>query len=267
MNNIAILPLIVDLIGSFFRSSRDALERSRCAQTNNNIQEPTGLNIFPHCHAETQAAIESIVFSFLTIEATINYIFFNEQQNRLLKGLEKWLQQKWKRNLSVYDRFLLLVNQYSTASLDDFQHLSSLFAEFISFRNRIVHAMPEQYDALVEPSSIENEVLVHDVEPLQNREQFPISRLSGEIGRINCEDAKRSFEIMILVICFLDEQFIAEFEFPWVGSKGEQKYMRPRDIVTSMPIRFYPKLRVEQFVPEHIKKIKNAQQVNQGDGE
>jgi hypothetical protein len=266
MNNIEILPLIIDLTGSFFRSSRDALERARQAQLNKSLQEPTGLNIFP-LRDESQASIESIVFSFLTIEATINYLFLNELGERQLKGIEKWLRQKWKWNLSIYDRFILLLNQFSMADLDNFQYLTSLFKEFITFRNRIVHAMPEQYNALVERSGTESEFLLHDVEPVQEREHFSISDLSGEIGRINYEDAKRCFEIMLLVICFLDEQFIAEFEFPWHGGVSVQKYLRPRDIIASMDFRYYTKLRIESFIPESIKELKNAQKNNQPDRE
>lgn len=256
MNNVEILPLIFNLIENFFKSSRDALERAKIARSNNSVQKSTDLNAFSHCRVEVQASIESTVFSFLTIEATINYIFFDTLRGHQLRGIEKWLQQKWKRNLSVYDRFILLVDYFVHSNLDDFQHLTSLFSEFITFRNRIVHAMPEEYYALVESFPNENEVLLHDVESVhvQNREQFPVSRLSSETGRINCEDAKRGFEIMLLVICFLDEQFIADFKFPWSCGKGEQKYMRPRDLVASTDVRYYPKLCIEQFVPEDFKK-------------
>jgi hypothetical protein len=266
MNNVEILPLIIDLTGSFFRSSRDALERARQAQLNKSPQEPAGLNIFPY-RAEGQASIESIVFSFLTIEATINYLFFNELRERQLKGIEKWLRQKWKWNLSIYDRFILLLNQFSMADVDNFQYLTSLFTEFITFRNRIVHAMPEQYHALVERSGTESEVLLHDVEPVQERRHFSISDLSDEIGRINYEDAKRCFEIMLLVICFLDEQFIAEFEFPWPAGVSVQKYLRPRDIIASLDFRYYTKLCIESFIPESIKELKKVQQNNQPDRE
>ena len=260
MDNVKIFPLIIDLMGIFFRSSRDALNRAQHAQSNRNAHEPTGLNIYSHCRSETQASIECIVFSFLTIEATINYLFFNELRDRQLKGLDKWLQQKWRRNLSVYDRFILLVNQYSTANIDNFQHLTSLFLEFITFRNRIVHAMPEHYHALVESSADENEVFIHDVEPVQNPVRFPISLLSGEIGRINCEDAKRSFEIMLLVVCFLDEQFIEKFELPWVSNKGGQQLFRPKDIFALIDFRYYSKLSVESLIPEISKKSISDQQ-------
>jgi hypothetical protein len=260
MDNVKIFPLIIDLIGSFFRSSRDALDRSQHTQPDRNVHEPTGLNIYSHCRSETQASIECIVFSFLTIEATINYLFFNELSNRQPKGLDKWLQQRWKKNLSIYDRFILLVNQYSTANVDNFQYLTSLFVEFITFRNRIVHAMPERYHALGETSVDENEFLIHDVELVQKPVEFPVSLLSGEIGRINCEDAKRSFEIMLLVVCFLDEQFIERFELPWVSNKGEQKYLSPRDIFALIDFRYYSKLSVESLIPEISKKSVSKQQ-------
>ena len=62
MDNVKIFPLIINLIGSFFRSSRDALNRTQHAQSDRNVHELTGLNIFSHCRSETQASIECIVF-------------------------------------------------------------------------------------------------------------------------------------------------------------------------------------------------------------
>lgn len=269
MNDVQILPLIIDLVGSFFRSSRDALERARTAKSDQaSVAEPTGLNIFSHRRGETQASLESIVFSFLTIEATINYMFFNEQRSRGLNTLDSWLRKKWKRSLSVYDRFVLLVSQYSTANLDDFQYLALLFSEFIAFRNRIVHAHPEQYQALVEPGSTPNDVLVHDVEPICNARGFPVSGLSEEIGRINLDDASRGFEIMLLVFSFLDEQLVAEFELAWPSKRttSEQEYLRPRRILESLTFRYYPKIDPASFVPEIISKLKKAEPPLGGDG-
>jgi hypothetical protein len=72
MREIKLIPLIVELIGSFFASSRDALERSRNAKSSQVVlTEPTGLNIFVHRQADTQASLECIVFSFLAVEACI----------------------------------------------------------------------------------------------------------------------------------------------------------------------------------------------------
>lgn len=183
-----------------------------------------------------------------------------------LKGLDKWLQQKWRRNLSIYERFILLMNQYSTDSLDNFQYRTSLFTEFITFRNRIVHAMPEEYHALVESTSNENEAFVHAVEPVKDGEQFSVSQLSGEIGKINYEDVKRGFEIMLLMVCFLDEQFIEEFKFPWFGCKNEQKHLRPRDIIASMDFRYYPKVCTDSFVPAIVKQWKRELQDTSANG-
>ncbi len=256
------MPLIVDLVGIFFRSSRDALERARSAKSDQAaVAEPTGLNIFSHRRGETQASLESIVFSFLTIEAAINYQFFNEQRSRELNNLDSWLRQKWRRSLSVYDRFVLLVSQYSTANLDDFHSLGALFSEFIGFRNRIVHAHPEQYRALVEPGSTPDNLFLHDVEPICDARGFPVSGLAQEIGRISLHDASRGFEIMLLVLSFLDEQFVAEFEFPWPckNATSEEKYRKPRRILESLALRHYPKIDPESFVPEIISKLRKAQ--------
>ena len=88
----------------------------------------------------------------------------------------------------------------------------------------------------------------------------PGTRGSVHVQELQFEDAKRSFEIMLLVVCFLDEQFIEKFELPWANNNGEQKYLRPRDIIASMGFRYYSKLSVELFIPEIIKKIKSEQQ-------
>jgi hypothetical protein len=243
MGEIKVMPLIVELIGSFFASSRDALERARDAKSSQVVLvEPTGLNIFVHRQAETQASLECIVFSFLTIEACINYFFFEEQRGREASGgFTAWLRQKWQRGgLSVSDRFLLLVDRYTTAKPKDFEFLSSLFSEFITFRNRIVHAHPEQYHALVEEESATDYSFVHDVEPVSSTGKFPASGLSREIGRICLEDASRSFEIMLLMFSFLDEQFVAEFRFPWLSKNASREdSWEPRRILESLP-RHYP---------------------------
>jgi len=251
MDDIDILPLVVHLFGRFFDSSRDALDRARQARADQEATtEPTGLNIFSHRRSETQASLETILFSFLTVEATINYLFFNEQQSTRPKRLDRWLQQKWKRGLSLHDRFVLLVSKYSTANLDDFQYLETLFCEFVNFRNRIVHTYPEQYDALVEPGVIPNEVLAHDVEATFVGGVFPVSGLAGEIARIGSQDAGRAFEIMLLVLSFLDEQLFAAIELWWpvAGSPGSKALTRPRAIVEALGTRYYPKIDVSSLL-------------------
>jgi hypothetical protein len=256
MKDVQILPLIVDLVGTFFRSSHAALNRSCLAHGTNTLHEPTGLNIFTHKRPETQAALESIVFSFLTVEATINYIFFNEQQRSSPDGLDRWLRQKWRRQLSVYDRFALLIMQYSTAKLDNFQALTTLFSEFISFRNRIVHAHPEQYDALIERvDGNDDDVAIHDVEFSAVPAKFPASGLAEEIGRIGSEDARRAFEIMLLVVCFLDEQFIAEMTFGWRFSETDERVVRPKAILASMTSRDYPDVLPDSFAPDVVTRF------------
>jgi len=237
------MPLIVELIGSFFASSGDALERARNAKSTQVVlAEPTGLNIFVHRQAETQASLECIVFSFLTVEACINYLFFREHHGGSSNSLAAWLKQKWRRGgLSVYDRFVLLVDQYATARLSDLQTLCALFSEFISLRNLIVHAYPSEYRALVEEESGSEYSYVHDVEPLSSSGKFPVSGLSREIGRICLDDASRSFEVMLLMFSFLDEQFVADFKLPWEAQNtAETEAWRPRRILESLVPRHYP---------------------------
>lgn len=218
------------------------------------------VSTFTHyCRDETQASLESIIFSFLTIEATINYIFFNEQRSRQPGGMDRWLREKWKRQLRVYDRFVILVIQYSTGTLDEFPSLITLLSEFIAFRNRIVHAHPEEYDALVEPGKTLGEVLVHDVEPVSKKTHSSLSGLSQEIGRIGFDDARRAFEIMLLVLSFLDAQFVAELDFPWSATgraDDVEHHLTPRGILESLDHRCYPAIAPASFVPKFIARIK-----------
>jgi len=142
MDDVEILPLIATLIKTFYRSSRDALARVAAASKTMAGNVPKGLNIFPHRYPETQAALETIVFSFLTVEATINYVFFEQCRRYSNTRLDRWLKQKWKRSLSIEDKFVVLFNQYTSIDLGKFQNITCLFSEFVTFRNRIVHSHP-----------------------------------------------------------------------------------------------------------------------------
>lgn len=262
MKDVEILPLTVDLVGSFFRSARDALGRALRAKSVRTVHEPTGLNIFTHRRGEAQASLETVVFSFLTIEATINYIFFNEQRCRPLSGMDRWLRNKWRRHLRVYDRFLLLVTHYSSDPVDKFQSMVTLLSEFITFRNRIVHAHPEEYDALVESGDEPDEVRIHDVQRMFQAKALPSSGFSEEIGKIDSRDASRAFEIMLLILAFLDEQFVAELELPWTiqGTPDDQpQHMRPSTILGTIEHREYPGIDPASFVPEVIVNLKAQQ--------
>ena len=203
------------------------------------------------------------MFSFLTVEATINSVFFDQLRSHSAPTrLDKWLKQKWKHGLSIADKYVLLFTQYATTDLDKFQDVTSLFLEFITFRNRIVHSHPEVYNALVESSETTNKVLLHDVEPLTTAKNFAHSGLSEEIARIGYEDAARCYEIMLLILTFVDEQFIAELELSWYEIPDQmetRRSARPKEIVQSLKPRYYSKIDPNSFVLEIIERLKNAQ--------
>ncbi len=245
MKDCDVLPLTVELIELFYSSSLDALARARTAANTNYSRHITGLTIFPNNFSETQATLETVIFSFLTIEATINYIFSNEQEQKFNQpGIDRWLKNKWKRGLSISDKFVLLFNRYSSTDLDKFQNVTSLFYEFISFRNRIVHSYPEKYDALVEYSDVPGEVFIHAVEPRNSHELFPCSGLTDEIAKIALSDATRCFEIMLIVLAFIDTQFIAEIQLPYYDTtnKNALKHLSPTKIIEMLETRYYPKI-------------------------
>ncbi|MFV2074083.1 MAG: hypothetical protein ACC742_15735 [Thermoanaerobaculales bacterium] len=257
MRDIEILPLIVGLRGTFFRSSRDALDRAEMArQSQAAVEEPTGLNIFQYRHSETQAVLESVVFSFLTVEADINSHFFDQQGHFARSGLDKWLRKNWRR-LSILDKFQLLRSDSTEHDRSAIQELASLFSEFASFRNRLVHARPEVYDALVQRDEMTDEAHLHDVEPTCPPSVFRATGFSSELGRIHLADARRAFEIMLLMVCFHDEQLVVETALSWPAG-SEDAYAKPRSILDSLPDRYYSHIDLDSFVPEFIRQARKS---------
>jgi len=255
MKNCDVLPLTIDFIGFFFKSSRDALERAAQYAQSIKSHHVTGLTVFPNKSAETQATLETVIFSFMTIEATINYIFFKEQEEKYNQsGIDRWLKNKWRGGLSISDRFFLLFNKYSSADLNKFQNVSSLFNEFISFRNRIVHSYPDKYDALVEFSDIPGEVFIHDVEPRTTHKPFPYSGLTDEMAKIKYTDAARCYEIMLIVLALINAQFVAELEFFFEDKTNilKSRALSPHVILLSLEPRYYPHIDPKTFFPEFL---------------
>jgi len=259
MKRIDVLPLIVDLIELFYRSSRDALSRAKDAAHTHPFRESTGLTIFSQRSAETQATVESIAASFLTVEATINYMFFGELESRHNEsGLDKWLKRQWKGRLSVTDRFMLLLDQYATIHLDKIQNVISLFQKFAVFRNRIIHPYPAKYDALVEYTDIPGEALVHAVDLCETGEVFSQSGLPGEIARISYPDAARCHEIMLLVLALLDAQFVTKMKLSWYDKPADMSGLNsatPTELLNSLEHRYYPKINPQEFIPDFIAKL------------
>jgi hypothetical protein len=249
MKDCDVIPLIVDLIGSFYNSSLNALTRARTAASVNTSRHITGLSIF-YNFSEAQATLETVIFSFLTVEATINYIFFNEQESKQNQsGIDRWLKNKWKSSLSISDKFVLLFNKYSSTDLDKFQNVTSLFYEFVSFRNHIVHSYPEKYDALVDFSDIPGGVFVHAVESCTTHKLFPYSGFTEEIARIALQDAARCYEIMLIVLALIDAQFIAALKLPYCDATNKivLKHLPPAKIIETLEPRYYPKIDPRTF--------------------
>jgi len=251
MKKIDILSLNIDLINTFFCSAHDALKRAQHANNTNFNKRDLELNIFPEKHAEFQAAIETIIASFLAIEATINYAFFYMTDNSSSNsGLDKWLKNKWKRSLSISDKFFLLMESYFYTDLNLFQDIKILFHEFVTFRNRIVHSHPEQYDALIEETDILEEVILHDFEPHHKKKSFTNSKLSEYIEKINYKDAAKCYEIMLLIISLIDCQCMLELKFSNYKNNKNLKHLHkitPLELIYSLDHRYYPKINPKSF--------------------
>jgi hypothetical protein len=251
VKDIDVIPLIVDIIQVFYSSSYDALNRAKRAAQSHSISNNIGLTIFSQMHSEVQATMESTIASFFTIEAAINYTFFTEVDNtHNQEDLDKWMKKKWK-NLSLNDRLILLLSKYGITKLDKFQDVIGLFQEFVTFRNRIVHSYPFKYEALVEPTSLPNEVRIHAVDPVLP----PLSQsgLSGEIARISYPDAVRCYEIMLLLLTLLDKQFILDLELAWYDNPEEMTGINiatPTELYNSIQHKYYPNIDISVFIPE-----------------
>ena len=66
-------------------------------------------------------------------------------------------------------------------------------------------------------------------------------RVKLGIGRICLDDASRSFEIILLMLSFLDEQFVYEFALPWLLKNAtDRESQGPRQILELLVPRYYP---------------------------
>ena len=252
MKRVDVLPLTVDLMELFYRSARDALYRAKDAAGSHPYQEVTGLTIFPQRQAETQATVESVIASFFAVEAAVNYVFLIETEGRR-SGTDRWLKRKWKGGLSLSDKLLLLFSQYAVTDLERFQNVVSLFQEFVICRNQIVHPYPERYEALVEFTDLDEEALIHAVNPYIARAPLSHSGLSRETARIAYPDAARCYEIMLLVLALLDAQFVVEMQLSWYEKPAEMAGLHaatPSELLNSLKHRYYPKIDPITFVPD-----------------
>ena len=185
--------------------------------------EVRGLYIFNKGNRIVQASIETVIASFLSIEAMINTCYFEELsgKNRLSES-DKFIKKKWSYDINIIDKLSLILGEYTMVETDKIKPLFTLFIEFATFRNKIVHSRPDIYDALVEQSDIPNEVTVHALERKTDVTSFPTTKLSEEVGRIGYEDAEKCYEIMLLIIALLDSNFGIDLELSWYDHCPDQ---------------------------------------------
>lgn len=245
MKPIDILPLTIDLVVIFFNSARDALLRGKhVAPEQLELGEVRGLYVFNRGERIVQAAIETVITSFLSIEALINTCYFNElNENKRLSESDKFINKKWVYGMNIMDKLSLILGQYTMVEIDKIKPLLTLFKEFVTFRNKIIHSRPDIYDALVEQSDIPNEVTVHALDWKNDTKSFPTTKLSEELGRIGTQDAEKCYEIMLLIIALLNSNFGIDLELSWYDSYSDQStglcYGTVLETIDQLSIRYF----------------------------
>ena len=259
MKPINILPLTVDLVIVFFNSARDALMRGKLANPEKvESGEVRGLYIFNKSDRLVQTILETVIASFLTVEAVINSCYFEEVRGkRWLSESDKFIKRKWGHGgISITEKLSLILGEYTMVEVDKIQPLFTLFKEFATFRNKIVHSRPDLYDALVEPSIMPDEIIVHAVDRINRTASFPTTQLSEELGRGGYQDAEKSYEIMLLILALLDSNFEIDLELSWYDQSSNQsaelRYGTVVETINQLNLRYFGHIDPNTFV---IKKM------------
>jgi hypothetical protein len=208
MPDLIVHDITVDLVDSFFGSSRDALKRSE--RFASDADESLGVRISNR--REIQAVVECALASFLAIEAAVNRLFSDQMKGKKPTPFDRWLKARWHYGLRIEDKLALVLNEYADTDLLDFPVLRELFLEMTSFRNRLVHTAPQDYEMLVQPSeenpSSGTPVIVAERPREGNR--YPKTGLSFGLWSLRYSDGAKCHEIMVLMLAFLS----ARFNFP-----------------------------------------------------
>jgi hypothetical protein len=206
MDDLEVHDTTIDLVYSFFFSSRDALKRSE--EFSSDTDESLGVRI-SHDN-ERQFVVECAIASFLAVEARLNRIFSDQIKQQKATPFERWLKSRWHFGLQTEDKLALVLNQYASTDFLDFPVLRELFLEMTSFRNTLVHTTPQDYEMLIQPDvshpSPGSGILVAVAEKGQ-RYKYPKTGLSCGLWSLRHSDVAKCHEIMVLMLGFLHARF------------------------------------------------------------
>lgn len=168
--------------------------------------------------AVKQNALLASMSSFLSLEASINRLFYDvfENQSESRRSVRddvpstviSYTRFNWSR-LSIRDKFLLLPPLISANSPFEFAVKAepfSLFEEVIRFRNRLVHPRMLEHGLVVQVKEVDfeadsgswrGEVIEHWSTAPIRQELFPLTQLSTSFNDLKLQDAEIVFEVAL----------------------------------------------------------------------
>lgn len=161
--------------------------------------------------------ITSCIASFSAIEAYLNRIFFDcfsTNSNTKLttvdsipETIKQHIKASWQR-LSIKDKSIMIISLVSISEPDIHQKPFNLFFEFIKFRNRLVHAKSweTEYLTLVTHVNLNEKKQgswagkILDSKTLHISENYPLTKFSADLAKLNVSDAEKALEIALMTI-------------------------------------------------------------------
>jgi hypothetical protein len=161
--------------------------------------------------------VTSCVASFLSIEAYINRIFFDcysaSSKTKLIilpsisEAIKMHIKASWSK-LSIKDKCIIVIPLVSKKELKINDKPFNLFIEFIKFRNRLVHAKSWETEHLTLVTGVNlNEKMQGswsgkplDVKSLQLEDNYPLTKFSRDLSKLNIRDAEKALEIALMTI-------------------------------------------------------------------
>lgn len=196
--------------------------------------------------------IQCCVFSFLSLESAINRAYYDifwrvdPPKIPLNSGIPLALSNDIKNNwehFPIRKKYLILPTLITESkySEDKSPFLGgvkpfSLFSEFVTFRNNLVHANMSQITYTVKVSSVDGNSIQGDVlssNILGKKQKFPITGFSTSFHEISVGDAEKAFEITYLmlndlykkthsfspIIIFMNNEGKCEIKNPHISNK------------------------------------------------
>ncbi|MFE0554809.1 hypothetical protein ACFW1P_02590 [Paenibacillus sp. NPDC058910] len=202
---------------------------------------------------DRQDAIMVCIASFLSLESTINRLYYDificsdnnkrEVRNNIPSTHVEYIKSNWRR-LSIKDKFLLLPPILSDFHFVENSKVFRLFVEFINFRNYLVHTKITESTFELEVDNIEENSWGGTVRNIEhdNNSNFKLSGFSFIHSNISREDAEKAFEITYYLLSILSKHVFTPP--PYVVY-----------VTDSNPLQFLSEDKLEIYLKSHFKHV------------